>query len=496
MNDQIFISYRRNDSQGSTGRIYDYLIQHFQHSHIFLDVDTIAPGEDFIKSIENAISKCQISLVIIGKNWLEIADGDGVRMLENHSDFVRIEIRAALERNIKVIPVLVENAKMPSEKDLPDDIKLLAGKNALEVRHTSFKNDMNRLLSSLQKSFGEQEIKHEHNKGIPPLTDKHGTAILQPSADSGFGQSPASANQNIINPQTSTPISITLPQARGTDFNTTYSEIERANHINRFRLTLPRIRNCFASLGYTDFKGKGLMLQAYDDDFQYEINESSLTINGALFTLDGVTKVFKDMQILFPNKLFSEVEFNIKVPKLYCSFIDLSSQHFKAYYAATSYDYPYFSNIPYKDVSAIFSFKDKFKWFGPFGVSKNHLMHVSFDSHLKDLISWKIIHKGRGEIPHAHHFQMDSILQLGFQKIKINFSFPTDYYDYHNFWPDPYYDIFEITTNFTESHSVLSAEIAVNSPLGQFKYLKKLILNQTFHHESIHKTQFLISRVD
>lgn len=151
MSKLIFISYRRQDSLGSTGRLYDRLLNHFSSSEIFIDVDTIDYGEDFIVAIERAVSKCNILLAVIGKNWLECRDKDGSRMIDNPNDFVRVEIRSALLRNIRVIPVLVEDAKIPASTDLPEDIKKLSNKNAIEISHTRFNSDVDRLIRSLQK---------------------------------------------------------------------------------------------------------------------------------------------------------------------------------------------------------------------------------------------------------------------------------------------------------------------------------------------------------
>src|SRR5579862_5897764 len=101
MNSQIFISYRRNDTRGSTGRLYDYLIRHFSSEKIFMDVDTIAPGDDFVEVIEKAVSKCDVFVAVIGRNWLKGLDDSQLGKLENSNDFVRIEIKAALKRNIR-----------------------------------------------------------------------------------------------------------------------------------------------------------------------------------------------------------------------------------------------------------------------------------------------------------------------------------------------------------------------------------------------------------
>ncbi|HET7897318.1 MAG TPA: toll/interleukin-1 receptor domain-containing protein [Flavisolibacter sp.] len=156
MNGQIFISYRRDDSLGSTGRIYDGLLDVFPREQIFIDVDTIPPGEDFIDAIEKAVSSCDVLLAIIGKDWLQIKDRFGRRMLDNTSDFVRTEIRAALQRNVRVIPVLVEEADIPNPEDLPDDLKPLTRRNAIELSHTRFHSDVDRLIKAIQKTISDQ----------------------------------------------------------------------------------------------------------------------------------------------------------------------------------------------------------------------------------------------------------------------------------------------------------------------------------------------------
>ncbi|HET7896838.1 MAG TPA: SUMF1/EgtB/PvdO family nonheme iron enzyme, partial [Flavisolibacter sp.] len=126
---------------------------------IFIDVDTIPPGEDFIDAIEKAVSSCDVLLAIIGKDWLQIKDRFGRRMLDNTSDFVRTEIRAALQRNIRVIPVLVEEADIPNPEDLPDDLKPLTRRNAIELSHTRFHSDVDRLIKAIQKTISDQEAK-------------------------------------------------------------------------------------------------------------------------------------------------------------------------------------------------------------------------------------------------------------------------------------------------------------------------------------------------
>ena len=130
---RIFISYRRDDSAGHAGRVYDRLSDHFGPDQVFMDVDTIAPGRDFVDAVQKAVGGCDGLVAIIGREWLAISDAAGVRRLEDPEDLVRLEIATALERGIRVIPVLVQGTQMPSNADLPEGLKELARRNAQEA---------------------------------------------------------------------------------------------------------------------------------------------------------------------------------------------------------------------------------------------------------------------------------------------------------------------------------------------------------------------------
>ncbi len=155
MSGQIFISYRRDDTSASAGRLYDRLSSHFPSNRIFIDVDNIAPGVDFVEAIEKSVGSCDLLISVIGKNWLTSSDDEGKRRLDNPEDFVRLEIGAALRRNIRVIPVLVEGASMPRFTELPDDLKLLARRNAFEISHNRFRADSERLVAAIRQALEE-----------------------------------------------------------------------------------------------------------------------------------------------------------------------------------------------------------------------------------------------------------------------------------------------------------------------------------------------------
>jgi len=117
---RIFLSYRRQDSPGSVGRIYDRLRTHFGNDAVFFDIDSIPFGEDFREHIDAAVGQCDIVLAVIGTKWA--GENDAHRRLDDPRDFVRIELESALNRNLPVIPILIDHARMPGEADLPPSL--------------------------------------------------------------------------------------------------------------------------------------------------------------------------------------------------------------------------------------------------------------------------------------------------------------------------------------------------------------------------------------
>ena len=147
----VFISYRREDSADITGRIYDRLVQHFSKEIVFKDVDSIPLGIDFRKHLENALSQCQVLVAVIGENWIESETSSGNRRIDSPRDHLRIEIEIALHRDIPVVPVLVRNATMPAEDQLPPSLQSLAYRNGIPIRpDPDFHTDMDRLIKGIE----------------------------------------------------------------------------------------------------------------------------------------------------------------------------------------------------------------------------------------------------------------------------------------------------------------------------------------------------------
>ena len=145
----IFISYRREDSEGQAGRLFDDLVRHFGNDSVFMDVTGIEAGRDFRRAIDEHVASCGVLLAVIGKNWLEAKDDSGQRRLDNPMDFVRLETASALKRDIPVVPVLVAGACMPRVNDLPEDLEELVYRNGVELTHARWDSDVEVLVKAL-----------------------------------------------------------------------------------------------------------------------------------------------------------------------------------------------------------------------------------------------------------------------------------------------------------------------------------------------------------
>ena len=141
---RIFISYRRDDAAGHAGHLYSDLVAHFGADSVFMDLETIEPGADFTERLRREIESCDVLIALIGKQWLG-------RRLREADDYVRLEIASALDRSVRVIPVLVQGARMPSIAQLPESIGKLSHRNALEISNTRWRHDVERLVETLQQ---------------------------------------------------------------------------------------------------------------------------------------------------------------------------------------------------------------------------------------------------------------------------------------------------------------------------------------------------------
>jgi TIR domain len=148
-----FISYRRGDAAGQAGRLYDGLNARLGPGHVFMDVDSIGFGLDYEKVIRDAVAGCELLLAVIGDGWIDARDERGARRLDDAADFVRVEIEAALEREIRVVPILINGAKLPEPAELPESLRPLARRQAVRLDDETFRPDMDRLIEQIERAL-------------------------------------------------------------------------------------------------------------------------------------------------------------------------------------------------------------------------------------------------------------------------------------------------------------------------------------------------------
>jgi hypothetical protein len=185
---QIFICYRRDDSAAFAGRIYDRLSQKYGREAIFKDVDSIPLGVNFKVHLDSVVKRCDVVLVLVGERWLETGKSASATRIHSPRDFVRIELESALKRDIPVIPLLIEDAEMPSEDDLPPEIKDFAYRNGMSIRHDPyFHRDVDQLIDCLNSVFAEAESDDASDQ----KSDSSPSPVKQSSSATPFGNSVA-----------------------------------------------------------------------------------------------------------------------------------------------------------------------------------------------------------------------------------------------------------------------------------------------------------------
>jgi hypothetical protein len=186
----IFVCYRREDASGHAGRLHDRLVHAFGREKIFMDVDALAPGVDFDEEIRKTLSDIDVMLVVVGRQWADSRDEAGDRRLDNPDDYVRLEIATALKTGVRVIPVLVGGSRPPRTDALPEDIRSLARKQAVELSDTRWEYDTGKLIEHLGLARTDQPIDPRTSPSQSPA------APLVPSAR---GVSHGNADPRIAN---------------------------------------------------------------------------------------------------------------------------------------------------------------------------------------------------------------------------------------------------------------------------------------------------------
>lgn len=151
MKKHIFISYRRSDARADARNVFQRLQRDFGSGRPFMDVDSIAKGRDFKTVLDEALNGTAVMLVLIGKTWLDVRTGTGLRRLDDTSDFVHMEIAYALKRGLPVIPVLLDGTPLPAADELPDELQPLADRQSSRLMHDNFPRDMDGLSDAIAR---------------------------------------------------------------------------------------------------------------------------------------------------------------------------------------------------------------------------------------------------------------------------------------------------------------------------------------------------------
>lgn len=180
---KVFISYRRDDTQAIAGRLYDGLEARLGDGAVFLDIDSIPLGTDFREHVQATLDRCGVLLVLIGSKWLE-AMRDGRRRLDDPGDLVRVEIETALERRVAVVPVLIDQTRMPAAGQLPGSISALAYRNAVRLDSgIDFRNHLARLVAGIVPHL-ESAVRSDSADAAAPVH-------VTPAAGAASAASPA-----------------------------------------------------------------------------------------------------------------------------------------------------------------------------------------------------------------------------------------------------------------------------------------------------------------
>lgn len=186
---RIFINYRRQDSEAYVDRLYEALCEYFDRDLLFMDIDNIPPGVDFVQALGEAVAGCDVLLAVIGPTWLNVVDDAGTRRLEDENDFVRIEIVSALEQGKRVIPLLVGKASMPRAADLPEPLKPLVRRNALELGRNTFRQDIEKLAQSIVTLSSPRSSATTDTNAHSSIKPETPSSALKPRSTSDFKDS-------------------------------------------------------------------------------------------------------------------------------------------------------------------------------------------------------------------------------------------------------------------------------------------------------------------
>ena len=170
----VFLSYRRDDAGPYARSLQRELSERIPDARVFMDLDSIEPGLDFAEVIQGALDSCAVLVALIGRQWATLTDEEGVRRLDSPDDYVRFEVTTALERGVRVIPVLIDSAKPLRQQELPAELHKLARLNAAKLSYDRYQDDVNRLLDLIQRvlTAAEADSRAREEAELPTLEEQ------------------------------------------------------------------------------------------------------------------------------------------------------------------------------------------------------------------------------------------------------------------------------------------------------------------------------------
>jgi len=177
----VFISYRREITAGEARALFNELLGKLGENSVFMDVDSIALGRDFRGALQKTLESCDLMLVLIGKDWADVKDEEGRPRLQNPGDFVRLEIEAALKRDIVVTPILVQGAHMPAPEQLPAEIRDLVYRNGFELSHNRWESDFAEMIRRLNLDTAKESRRVEQPVSTVAAPDASVAPAEQPT---------------------------------------------------------------------------------------------------------------------------------------------------------------------------------------------------------------------------------------------------------------------------------------------------------------------------
>jgi tripartite-type tricarboxylate transporter receptor subunit TctC len=184
---KVFLSYRREDSTAYAIAVHDRFMRRWGEDRVFWDIDSIRPGDDFGSTIDETLAQCCVIVTLIGTRWLDVTDAAGRRRLDDPSDFHRLELERALERRVRIIPALVGGARMPRADELPETLKALARRNAVEISDTRFNFDVERLARAVDAEITRADASAQSQDGNQGAQDESPSVERKPRAGTGGG---------------------------------------------------------------------------------------------------------------------------------------------------------------------------------------------------------------------------------------------------------------------------------------------------------------------